>query len=560
MRNEIRLGQDFGWLRQELPEKGVVYFKGYINDLPARERAAQKAARAALAAGCGDISLLAELDGHFAFIVETEGRLIAAVDRVRSIPLLLASLPEGGWIVADHAEPLMQSLNLTIAEIKQDAARDIALAGYALGSDTLYRPVKALLPGEVAILPAQADCVPSLSSVIRRYALYRPWLVEASSMDLAKWRANLRDLTLAILEKMIANANGRQFLCPLSAGLDSRLIVSGLKHLGYRNVVCFSYGRPGNHEADMAQKIAQRLGYSWYFLPKAIATIRDKYAGTEFRRYMTLADHLTSTPVEADVFTIMDLHTHAWADRQGIIVNGQSGDYISGMHIPAALAGDLPEDRQRRESIIFNAISAKHFDLWTKLKTPENLARIKKRVWEELENAGAPFDDPALAFSLYEFSEFQNRQAKYVLGNQRSYEVFGFDWRLPLWDKDYLEFWQHVPLALKFDQRLYREMLVEANWGGVWADAELLPPAPRWIMPRWIRPLRHAAHLVCMPFGEKAWNVADRRFFNYFTLQYTDVSWWRVATGPQHRNQVSWHTRRYLAQHGLSYTGEPLQG
>ena len=38
-------------------------------------------------------------------------------------------------------------------------------------------------------------------------------------------------------------------------------------------------------------------------------------------------------------------------------------------------------------------------------------------------------------FGLYEFSEFKNRQTKYVITVQRVYEFFGYEWRLPLWDK-----------------------------------------------------------------------------------------------------------------------------
>ena len=52
-------------------------------------------------------------------------------------------------------------------------------------------------------------------------------------------REELRNLTLKILQKLIVRANGRQILLPLSAGLDSRLIASGLKHLGYEKRMLF---------------------------------------------------------------------------------------------------------------------------------------------------------------------------------------------------------------------------------------------------------------------------------------------------------------------------------
>ena len=57
--------------------------------------------------------------------------------------------------------------------------------------------------------------------------------------------------------------------------------------------------------------------------------MREFRKGEDFARYITLADSLSSTPVEQDVFTIMQLKKQSWANQNAIIVNGQSGDFIS---------------------------------------------------------------------------------------------------------------------------------------------------------------------------------------------------------------------------------------
>ena len=33
-------------------------------------------------------------------------------------------------------------------------------------------------------------------------------------------------------------------------------------------------------------------------------------------------------------------------------------------------------------------------------------------------------------------------QGKVVINGVRNYEYFGFEWRMPLWDYEYLKFWQ----------------------------------------------------------------------------------------------------------------------
>ena len=546
---EICLGAEYGWQRFELSEN-LIYFKGYLNGYVHTNAAAAHAAEALIKASEGRPKSFEALDGHYALVVETPRMIIAAVDRVRSTPLIWSILSGGNFIVGDHASPFIEHLCCEKKDIDVDGVQDLAIAGYVLGRSTIYRSVKALLPGEFAVFSKTGG-----KPVIQRYATYRPWQVRVDSQTASQWRKELRDLTLGVLQKMIDRAQGRQLLLPLSAGLDSRLIASGLKHLGYTNVQCFSYGRPGNHEAYAAEKIASALGYRWHFLPSISSEVRRHRQGADFKRFLTLADNLTATPVEQDVFTVMSLRGQHWVESDAIIVNGQSGDFISGNHIPAILSGNIPKSRQVRDQKIFTAMTHKHFDLWTDLKTPENLERIKSRLWREFEEIGAPVDQPDQAFALYEFFDFQNRQAKYVLGNQRSYEVFGWDWHLPLWDIDYLDFWETVPLEMKYDQQLYREMLVEANWGGVWKS---LLPAPRWIVPKAIRPLRHLAHLLCLPFGNDAWSAVDKRFFNHITdplRKYAAVSYWQVATGPAHRNVVSWLTALYLERHGLSRDG-----
>ena len=549
---EICLGENYGWHQQPVAE-GIVYFKGYLNGFFDKKSASVFLAKVLDKSAKKNLHSLDKLDGHYAAIYIKSKYAIVIVDRVRSIPLIWSVAPDGRYIVGDHAKPVIQKLNLKLKNINADAAKDIAIAGYSLGRDTLYQNVNSMLPGDMIILPDFRKKPQKL-----RYSYYRPWLTEKEGDSEDDIREELRNLTLKILQKLIVRANGRQILLPLSAGLDSRLIASGLKHLGYDNVCCFSYGKKGNHEAVAAKSIAKKLGYPWYFLPTITKKMREFRKGEDFERYITLADSLSSTPVEQDVFTIMQLKKQSWANHNAIIVNGQSGDFISGMHIPTLLKDNVPLQRNKREQTIMNAMANKHFGLWLDLKDSKNLLRIKKRIWKELDEVKAPLNEPSKAYSLYEFLEFQNRQSKYVLGNQRSYEVFGWDWHLPLWDNEYVEFWQKVPLHLKYKQRLYRDMLVTENWGGVWGE---LLPAPHWIMPKWIRPFRHIARIFCAPFGKTIWHSVERRIFNHImdnNRNYDAVSYIEVLTGPPHRNSISWLTKLYLKKYGLDRRGSAL--
>ena len=548
----VTIKDAFGW-RTIARGGATLRIKGYLNDggfTGATFTAISDGLIAAISAGdTGRIgALLRGLDGHFALCIETSSGVLAAVDRVRSIPLAYAD-DEDGLVIDDQVARLCRRVGLGAKDIDPDAALAFAMSGCTIGDATLYRGMKQLLPGEF-LLSVTKPSTPS----VHRYAAYRPWRVEPGSRE-ALLR-ELTDVTLGILEKLVRSAAGRQILVPLSAGMDSRLIVSGLAHLGYRNVGCFSYGMTGNYEAAAAKKIAAHLGYEWSFVPFTHRYARAAFQSELHRRYHEFADNAAATPVEHDFLALLQMDGAPWVAEDAILVNGQSGDYITGSHIPPPLCVPLHgKSRDERDGILFDALAAKHYGLWQGLQTPANLHRIRAMLKNELRETGAPFDDPDATFALYEFSEFQNRQCKYVVSGQRAYEFFGYDWRLPLWDNDYLEFWEGVPLDAKVDRNLFRAMLEKENWGGVWRDW----PAPRYLTPRWIVPLRLAAKLACAPLGKALWHRMERRLFaywmdvisNYAGVRYRDV----LLARRDHRNALSWLTRTYLGQRGMAFDG-----
>ena len=550
----IAIEEEFGW-RTIARGTATLWMKGYLNGSGfdgAGFAAQADGLIAAIAASDTDGigRLLRGLDGHFALCIVTPAGVLVAVDRVRSIPL--AYTREGdGLVIDDQAARMCRRLGLGVEDIDPDAALAFAMSGFTIGRATLYKGMRQLLPGEFLLSDATRG-TPS----VHRYAVYSPWCVEPRRRDVLL--RELTDVTLGILEKLAHSAAGRQILVPLSAGMDSRLIVSGLAHLGHRNVRCFSYGMKDNYEAAAAKRIADHLGYEWTFVPFTYRIARAAFVSDLHREYHDFADNAAATPGEHDFLALLRMSNAEWVDKDAILVNGQSGDYITGAHIPPTLAKPLlSKDREERDSIVFDAVVAKHYGLWPALRTPANLRSVRSMLWNELEDAGVPFDDPETSFALYEFSEFQNRQCKYVVAGQRAYEFFGYDWRLPLWDNDYLEFWERAPLSVKVDRNLFCEMLEKENWGGVWRDWT----APHYLTPRWIVPLRFATKVACAPFGKALWHRTERRLFAYWMdslCKYSIVPYHHVLLNKRsHRNAVSWLCEAYLSHRGLHFDGSP---
>jgi len=490
--------------------------------------------------------VLSSFHGHFALVICHANFVCAAVDRIRSIPLVWTGGAGGRLHIAQEGRKILAALESSQKIVDLDQALAVALAGYTIGDGTLYKNIKALLPGTFLLHKNGHE-------TIGHYHCFVPWKADQSPGNDGLEKGRLAELTLEILQELIDNANGRTIALPLSAGLDSRLIAAGLKHLGYENVVCFAYGRVGNHEAETSRVIAERLGYPWHFVPFSNNKMANIFRSEDYAEYKAYADSLTGVHFPQDYLAITSLLADGHISKDCLLVNGQSGDFISGNHIPASMES-YPSNLEDRKERIVDALIAKHFKQWHFLIRKKTLLRIRGMLRAELSsfNEGSMPNDPQADYGLYEASEFVDRQSKYVVNGQRLYEYLDIDWALPLWHDRYLEYWAKRPATQKLRQRLYREMLMEENWGGVWRD---VPVNAKNIRPQWLIPARYISKIIHAPFGKTQWHKFERRVFKYLMsplCSYAVRSWYDIASdqrGPW--TGLSPHIEDYLLDHSV---------
>ena len=538
---QVDIREEFGW-RRHVHGDTTVWFKGWIASADGAALAARFASERPTAESVG--ALLASVIGHFAIVATGPGYAFAAVDWIRSIPLA-AARTDGIWVIDDRPERLRRNTGRGAIDIDPDAALAVGMAGYTIDAAALYRGIELLVPGELAFITGGM-------LTRHRYYVYRPWRV--ADAPSAKLEVELKELTLHLIERMLGTLGGRTLVIPLSAGRDSRLIASAAKHLGYRNVRCFTYGRVGNFEAKASQAIAGRLGYQWTFVPATIGKHRRFFESDAYARYLDFADSGCSLPFVQDMAPLMELKAGGYIPDDAVMVNGNSGDFITGNHVPEAMwrpaQGASDDARWKR---ITDALLKKHFSLWRSLGTEKNNARITELLRASIARAGGALGDPQADHGLYEYAEFQDRQCRYVVTGQRIYEFLGHEWRLPLWDNDYLQFWERAPLPEKAGQSLYARMLTNANWGGVWQD---VPVNRKTVRPLSIIPIRLAAKALHAPFGRERWHAFERRYLQYWmdaTCNSACVPYDRVRRDVRGaRHHIAWLAERYLARHGVA--------
>lgn len=541
---ETHLSESKGWKKIELDHSSF-WYSGYtyksdlkaiakeldgIENVPTRKQLTEK---------------IRAIHGHFAFIYICHDYLLASVDKIRSIPIFFSET--GSTIhITSSATRLVDALELGPQNIEKKAALSFAMSGYVTGHGTLYKELSSLKAGYYLFAPTESD-QPIVDLI--RYFQYAPWQVIDAPKDV--FRDQLKETTLEILSNLLESIGDRQIIIPLSGGYDSRLIASGLKHLGASNIKLFTYGLKSSFERKIGKSVADSLSLPWIFVPINNKTQRKYYHSKLYKDYIHFADSCISLPFQQDVPVVDHLRKINYIASDSVIVNGNSGDYISGGHVPEFDPQNGLSEQERWQVILFKLIN-KHYGLWKELNTPENIELIGQVLRNEFELEGVGLIDPALDFSLFEYSEFMNRQSKYVITGQRSYEFLGYEWRLPLWDDDYLYFWQTVPYHLKRKQYLYRFMLQSENWSDVWCKIPANYSKKSPVDPVWLIPIRTSFKVLHALSGIKQWQEFDRRFFRYWMealCSYARFSYFEIVFDKRHhKNSISWSSDYYLRE------------
>lgn len=537
---DVQITSDYGWVHHD-EQWGSVWFKGYIFERLKLQIFVKKLLRLAASASEEDIKkCLSDIDGHFAIVIKTPKILFAAVDRIRSIPLFYVSYSDRITFTDQPTKLDCKLSNFESPSVSEESLM-LQMSGYCSGSATLLAGVKQLQSGEYF------KFIEGSELEVISYYNYHP-TNPAAITEKAKLKKSLETATIRILQKIIGSAEGRTIVIPLSGGYDSRLVASGFAHLGYKNVKCFSYGQKNNFESLISRKVAEKLGYEWKFIKLTHGIVSADYHSELHDSYFSFSNTFSSVPVEHEFTAVRLLKESGWIPDDAIFVNGMSGDFLTGSHIPKTLQGDRGDmSKQERKDLILSALINKHYSLWAYLKTSQNNKLVANNLWNEIvkEVNGLPensFDD----FGLYEFSEFKNRQTKYVITVQRVYEFFGYEWRLPLWDKEYLDYWENIQLKHKVNRNLFIEVMYDLNWGGVW---HFKLPSP-YITPKWIFMIRVMTKSLFAFIGRDNWKKFDKKVFYYWTeilCKMGVVSYFKVLLDNRgYRNAISWLTEDYL--------------
>jgi asparagine synthase (glutamine-hydrolysing) len=465
-------------------------------------------------------------DNNFAIIIKKNEEIFAIVDKIRSYPLLYY-YDNNNFILFENYQ-LIKNISLNkIVDKKQ--VLYFSLSGYTFQNGTIYKNIKQINPGTL---------IHFVSNKVNKfkYHSFNDKIVKKISNSEQK----LKSINEEIILKLIKSCKGKQIVIPLSAGYDSRFVLSGLKEYGFDNILTFSYGRKNNREVKIAKALSKKLKVPWHYISYTNKNLKAIVESKEHQSYEAFADNLTSIHFPQDFTAIKYLHENDIISKNSVIVNGQSGDFISGNHLPTL--------DYKNKNVIKDLVSlytSKNYNLWNKYYL-KNKSKLNKYILTYIK-LNIPNFNKKKNHTLYEILEFENRQCKYVVNGQRLYEFFNYEWRLPLWDDLYLDFWATVPQEEKLNQKLYKETLHNTNWCGVWNSIPINPKNSFSLEVKFLRLFFKSFFLFCK---KESWHLFERRYLNYFIDPLCGYAQWNftkiISDKKKFRNSLSWETEKYL--------------
>lgn len=422
----------FSWYQD-----GSCHVKGYLFDEHGRYYAGEE-----LLAYFGSATTVEERDdkaqranGCFCCVIRLDGSVVALTDRVRSIPLFYSTAGAEPTI-SDDANWIRQQLG--DPSLDEEAVEEFRLTGYVTGSGTLFRGINQIRAGERVSLE-QRNSAPKLTT----YRYYTFDDKERFETSRAEMYAALEAILYRVFERLLESTRGRTLVLPLSSGVDSTSIAAMLKELGRADVLCFSYGKPGNRESEQSRQTARKLGFPWTFVPYSNESWSQWIQTKERREYATYAEQLTSTPHIQDWPAVWRLKQEGRIPDDAVFVPG---------HTTVGVSQGLPVRRGER-AVVAN-IEEKHYSLTDWSKDYRKLAPIfENRIREVLSEAAmSTWEEAARATECW---DWQEGKAKFIVNAVRAYEFWGYEWRLPLWDEELMTFWARVPFRLRIGKLLF---------------------------------------------------------------------------------------------------------
>lgn len=366
-------------------------------------------------------------NGCFSAVILDHDKGFAISDGISSFPLFYAKANEE-LMISDDGRKLTTSGN----DINNTNTRHFEFFSICPGRDTLLNGVFQLLAGELLTWDNENISIRQHGNLGR------------SSLAKSQGIQNVWD---KVLDKLLSREQPTKWLLPLSGGWDSRLLLASLLDRGVRNIVTYTYGSKDSFEVHSARSVANKLGVEWHFVEYDNECL-SAFWNPDIQSFFLKECKGAFSIQEQELFALLQLK------EQGIIgagyraLPGYCCDLLAGSYtIPG-----IREVEHYKKEIAMQWIRAKHLSF---VQSPERIEEAERLLLPQLFDGD--FKTMGEWMNHYEKWFTQQKVSKYILSGLRSFEFMGIEWRLPYWDREWMNLWYDTNLEERWNRTLFKE-------------------------------------------------------------------------------------------------------
>lgn len=394
----------------------------------------------------GDIegykNYLNSLNGEFSMLRESEDFIVAAVDFNRSFPLYYKN-KNNTLVISDSIKGI---LNL-IKEPKVDdiAVRELRISGTTFGDRTLFEDIKTLGCGEMLFYDKSSG-----ELIVEEYMEFdkEPF----STAPLSELVEEMNEVYTNAVANSLLPLKERTIVVPLTSGWWQRVLISKIKELGFKNVICYTYGGRNNPAVPEARKIAEYYGYPWYFIEYDAFEWFKWFTGKDYKKYRDYASQYVTVPNLGEYLAVKAMTERKIVPENAVFINVCFTGVLRGDLLPKIFLDESNLDEDNLNYEIMREIGSnikwnrKDYQLMN-----EYIKDIFVRHRDKEE-----FKKKSIVWK-FKYAYWKERVGKHLSNSRRIYEMYGYVWRNIQLEKNIIKFWSKVPNDMRYLTALQHE-------------------------------------------------------------------------------------------------------
>ncbi len=384
-------------------------------------------------------SELKKFSGLFSIVVRCGDEYHIAADIIRSLPVFYG-FNSDSLIICDNLDDYQKQFGKLL--ISNNNLEEYFASGYVYGNSNIFEGFHSIQAGElVSIIDHQIRSI--------RYFEFKLANETLQFLDLDTFTKTLNRILHASFTRMIEQTpNVNRWIVPLSGGHDSRLIVNYLYRMGLKNVLCFTYGLKDNEQSGISKQVATTLNYDWHFVEYTEQKWQELHELDIIDEYLSFAFNGVSTPHLQDFLAVYELKKRGIIHQNDVFVPGHTLDWLAGSNF-----SQLDLECRNKDGAV-DRVAKMHTHISKSSSSPLN------HLKEIYDKANV---DPQY---FQEYFNWQEKRTKFMVNSVRTYEFFGYEYRLPYWDLEVVDFW----MKISDGERMGRKIFFEAEKNGLLVD------------------------------------------------------------------------------------------